>query len=420
MRAASRCPHPSPTDRLAAAAAGVGLMPAFQPVVSLDSGAIVGFEALSRWAGIDDMGPADVFAYADAVGRLDQLDDMCIRAAARTARDSAATPGMLLLINCEPTTGTAFAADPVVREAAEKFHMVLEVTERRLLDSPRTLLHKISDLRGHGFPIALDDVGAGPDSLALLDIVSPDIVKLDLRLVQREHACEYRAAAAAVRAYQARTGAVIVAEGIETDEHLHTALDFGATLGQGFRFGAAGDLTPSAQPWPDSAVRQQPEPIDDVAALFDAAACGTRTRVVDANTVNEIASFVERLATNTASPPIMLAVAGNRRQFCEPVRQRYARIAQNSPLLAVFGTELCDDPVPGVRGMQLDLDDPLSTESAVLILGPDIAAGLFARRHDGAAPTAPTHDGSPLFDILCTFDRSRVTRAARALLTRVS
>ncbi|PRC61816.1 diguanylate phosphodiesterase, partial [Mycobacterium sp. ITM-2017-0098] len=76
---------------------------------------------------------------------------------------------------------------------------------------------KVEVLRSRGFLIALDDVGAHRDSLALLDIVAPDIVKLDLGLVQHQPDRIQARTIAAVMAHHERTGALILAEGIETD-----------------------------------------------------------------------------------------------------------------------------------------------------------------------------------------------------------
>ena len=77
--------------------------------------------------------------------------------------------------------------------------------------------------------VALDDVGAEEGSLALLPFLRPDVVKLDMSLVRGVPRDAAATITAAVRAYAERTGAVILAEGIETQEQERLARVFGAT-----------------------------------------------------------------------------------------------------------------------------------------------------------------------------------------------
>ena len=239
-------------DQVDAAVRGIGLAPAFQPIVSLPDEAIVGFEALARWPSMNGLNPQMVFARAKSTDRLDQLDRMCIDAAIDAALDHRLGRDSLLCINCEPTG----IADPAAQSASlgrgrAELQVMFELTERSLLEHPHVLLAKVAALRGDGFAVALDDVGAHPDSLALLDVISPDVVKLDLGLVQSQPDDEQARTLSAVLAHHERTGAVILAEGIETDDHLEQALAVGATLGQGYKFGHPGrlDQQPAAGEW---------------------------------------------------------------------------------------------------------------------------------------------------------------------------
>ena len=104
-------------------------------------------------------------------------------------------------------------------------------------------------VRGRGWGIALDDVGAERASLALLPFIRPDVIKLDLGLVQGRPSAAVAEVFSAVNAESERSGAVVLAEGIETREHLGTARALGATLGQGWLLGrpsAAPETAPAA------------------------------------------------------------------------------------------------------------------------------------------------------------------------------
>lgn len=86
-------------------------------------------------------------------------------------------------------------------------------------------------LRAAGFGIALDDVGADERSLALLPLLRPDIVKLDITLIHAHPSRMSGEVMNGVCAYAEQTGAGIVAEGIEDERHLLSAESLGATSG---------------------------------------------------------------------------------------------------------------------------------------------------------------------------------------------
>ena len=156
-----------PNAGIDAASEGVGLMPVFQPVVSLPDEQVIGFEALARWPNLITVTPQNVFSFANASKRAAVLDQQCIDAAARAALTAELPYGSLLLINTEPGVPHAGRANnAVLDDACERFQVIFELTERQLLAHPRSLLDKAAAIRADGIAIAVDDVGAHPDSLA--------------------------------------------------------------------------------------------------------------------------------------------------------------------------------------------------------------------------------------------------------------
>jgi EAL domain-containing protein (putative c-di-GMP-specific phosphodiesterase class I) len=195
----------------------------FQPVVYLATGNVVGFEALSRGpAGSALESPMALLTAAEHVGRLGELDWLCRTNAMKAATEANLHPSVSWLINVEPA-GLAIECPeyllPTVAKARSDLRIILEVVERDVKGYVIELLLATDQARRDSWGVALDDVGAEEGSLALLPVLRPDVVKLDMSLVQAVPKGEAAAITAAVRAYAESTGAVILAEGIETEEH---------------------------------------------------------------------------------------------------------------------------------------------------------------------------------------------------------
>jgi EAL domain/Sensory domain in DIguanylate Cyclases and Two-component system len=293
--------------------------------------------------------------------------------------------------------------------------VMFELTERSLLKHPHALLSKVASLRADGFGIALDDVGVHPDSLALLDVVCPDVVKLDLHLVQSQPTDGQARILAAVLAHRERTGAVLLAEGIESDDHLEQALALGATLGQGYRFGRplplAGQASVSWSPPPmKQPIQTGSEP------LFDFIAKQVPVRSARKTTLVPFSRHIEAQARQATDPPMVLTSVQRMEHFSGRTRANHRQIAMTSPLVAIFGVGLPGDLGPGIRGVDLDPADPICALWIVLILGPHHAAALIAREQDveGVPPESQRR-----FDLIITYDRTLVTVVARDLLDRI-
>jgi EAL domain-containing protein (putative c-di-GMP-specific phosphodiesterase class I) len=171
---------------------------------------------------------------------LAELDELCRRTALRSAIDAGMFAPTTVFVNVEPEVLESARLEELVHLAAQApgdIRVVLEITERAMSARPAELLATAQRLRAAGWRLALDDVGADDMSLAFMPLLRPDIVKLDLRLVQRRPGPAVAEIMNAVNAYAERTGAVLLAEGIEDEEHLAIARALGARLGQGWLFG---------------------------------------------------------------------------------------------------------------------------------------------------------------------------------------
>lgn len=402
-----------------AAIRGVGLSSAFQPIVALPDGAVVGFEALARWPESTGLGPEVVFARAEALDRVDELDRLCIDTAITGALAQGMTRKSLLCINCEPSSAMVDRAqNEVLKRGRTELQLMFELTERSLLAHPRALLEKVAALRADGFGIALDDVGAHPDSLALLDVIAPDVVKLDMGLVQSQPDDAQARTLSAVLAHNERTGALILAEGIETDDHLEQALAVGATLGQGYKFGRPGAMNhhPLGAGW--SLPTRPPGRGLASGSPFDLVRDRATIRTARKQTLTAFSRHIESQAHDATDPPILLTALQHVKHFTRRTRDAYRGLAARSSMVAVFGANMPADLGSGVRGIALEPRDALAMEWTVLALGPHMAVALIAREHDGDVDeTGPDEDRR--FDFVITYDRAIVTAAASNMLARV-
>jgi EAL domain-containing protein (putative c-di-GMP-specific phosphodiesterase class I) len=386
------------------------LKPAYQPVVDLITGELVGAEALARWPQLG-VTPGVAFGRATQEGRLADLDEVCRTAAIDDALKSSLPVGFRLFVNLEPSVVVAGTAGRLIEKAAGQVDLVVEITERALLKRPAELLRAIPQFRDAGCGIALDDVGAVPDSLALLSLVAPDVIKLDISLVQGWPDVRQAAILTAVAAYAERTGATILAEGVETEAQLQQALALGAVLGQGWYFSHPGPLGPLVSPRRTIRLR---EPLPAAPRTpFDLVDPGG-TRIGPKGLLLGISRHLENQGLALESPPIVAAAFEEARHFTVDTALRYARLADRCPLVAALGVGMPTEPIPGVRGVSLPSDDPLRGEWVVAVVGTHYTGALIAKDLGDSGP-----DRERRFAFTLTHDHTTVLATARSLLDRI-
>src|SRR5215216_356757 len=258
--------HPSPTaaEDFRRVLDERAIQPLFQPLIDLETRHVLGYEALARGPmGSALESPAALFGAAWRAGRVAELDWACRAAAFTGAAEAGLGPPFTLFVNAEPVSlgaGCPEGLRSAIELGRRRLRVVIEVTERAVAGDPARLLATVAQAREAGWGVALDDVGAAPDSLAVLPFVRPDAVKLDMRLLQGRTTAEAAHIINTINtvwAHAERTDAVVIAEGIETIKHAREAMAAGATVGQGFLFGHPAPL-PSAMPPPGQAIPLRP------------------------------------------------------------------------------------------------------------------------------------------------------------------
>ena len=393
----------------------------FQPIVRIDQRhatgppEVVGLEAFARgprhtpWES-----PRALFEAARQTGRQAELDWVCRAGAYRSAIDNDLPDGLTLFVNAEPHTfGSPCPPDlaEVILAAQLRLRVITEVPERAIADDPLAVLAAGTACRSAGGGIAIDDVGSYPGSLALLTLLHPDVVKVDLAaLTDREHTMN------AVRAYAERSGATILAEGIETEAHLATARSLGATLGQGYLFDHPGPLqlvgnTLTRPRRTVPYVIAPPAGGGSARTPYEAISAVSPTAELTKRELLATTRLLEARAMVAAEPAVLLSGFQEARHFTPATARRYERYAGSSALVMALATDLPSRPALGVRGVALSADDPMRGEWDVVAVGPQFAAALVARDLGDDGP-----DPERRFAYTLTYDRELVLGAARALL----
>jgi EAL domain-containing protein (putative c-di-GMP-specific phosphodiesterase class I) len=213
------------------------LSTAFQPIRCLDTGDVIGVEALTRFSNQPIQSPEVWFDDAASVGYGPELEFLAME----TALDAAARlPAHLYVsVNLSPQACLDPRLHGIVQDSqVQPARIVLELTERTAVDDYEHLAAALARQRSSGLRIAVDDACAGFASMRHILQLQPELIKLDRHIVagiDGNHG--QRALCAAMVEFATQIGAVLIAEGIETETELATVAELGVKAGQGYLLG---------------------------------------------------------------------------------------------------------------------------------------------------------------------------------------
>ena len=219
----------------------------YQPLVSLATGRMTGFEALLRWQhpvqGL--LAPAAFMDLAEESGAIVPMGSWVLRTACTQAQswaDRYPDHPFTLSVNLSPSQ--LFEADIVddvasaLRESGfPASHLVLELTEGVMLQEGRETVERLQALKALGVQLAIDDFGTGYSSLSYLRRLPVDILKIDKLFVDGIADRETDSAFASAIIRMAETLHLeTVAEGVEQPEQAEKLRSLGCLSAQGFHF----------------------------------------------------------------------------------------------------------------------------------------------------------------------------------------
>lgn len=400
------------------------IVSSYQPIIDLRMDAIVGYEALARGPkGSSLEFPDRLFATARATGRLAELDWECRAAALRGALDTGLLAPMMLFVNVEPDAAFVRPPDhiwPLLAEAGKKLRVVCEFTERGLIDRPTDVMGAARVWRKAGMAIALDDVGADSRSLGIVPLLRPEIIKLDMSVIQApaEAIDGLMGTLQVINSWAEKTGAMIVAEGVETDEHLSRAKMVGAHFCQGWKFGKP---IPHYEFKPVRAHRPARLPmsassseIDGYLTPYEFVAMHREPRVASKRFIASISRDMENVAAIMGPTGLLMSSFQQSKFFSREARNRYREIAAGAALVGVIGNDMEQNPEPGVLGCGFAEDDPIGDEWIVCEISPRFGAAIVAKDLGDTGP-----DMDRRFSFFLTYDHELVAGVAQKMLERI-
>jgi PAS domain S-box-containing protein len=219
------------------------IWPVFQPIVSIRTGAIAGFEVLARWNDPDrgSISPAEFIPLLERHDLIDSLSDTLMQQACAAA--VAWNHPFFLAFNISPDQlvrdGLPERVAAIASRTGFPLHRLqVEITEGSLFADEHMAYRLLQELNVQGVKVAIDDFGTGHSSLARLESFPFDKLKIDIRFVRSlDGDMAKRRIAAAIVGLGQSLGLAVVAEGVETVQEEAILGDYGCDLGQGWLYG---------------------------------------------------------------------------------------------------------------------------------------------------------------------------------------
>lgn len=212
----------------------------YQPIVRLQDGTVVGYEALSRGPHNTPFeSPLVLLSEAEKNHCLWDLEILLRKVAIEGAANLEF--GQALFLNVDPRiiNDPAFHKG-LTREYLESQQLrpnsiIFEITERYAIKDHQAFDKVLSNYREQGYQIAIDDAGSGYSGMNTIAMTRPDYVKIDMDIVRNVHADPLRQAIVKSFVLLGQSAGIrIVAEGIETREELKALIQLGVYSGQGY------------------------------------------------------------------------------------------------------------------------------------------------------------------------------------------
>jgi len=219
----------------------------YQPINSLQSGAPISYEALVRWDHYERgiVPPNEFIPIAEYSGLIHPLGKWILREACQEFQswreNDLVSDNSTISVNISAIQLMHSGFVDLVRQILNDTKLPpdklnLEVTETALITNPTDAKVKLSEVREYGVKIHLDDFGTGFSSLSFLTTFPIDAIKIDRRFIMALNEEKNFALIKSMQLLTKALGISLIAEGIETNDHLDKLLELECEIGQGYYF----------------------------------------------------------------------------------------------------------------------------------------------------------------------------------------
>jgi diguanylate cyclase (GGDEF)-like protein/PAS domain S-box-containing protein len=211
----------------------------YQPIRRLEDFGLVGYEALARPAGFGvHSSVEELFDTAKRLGYSRDLDWLCRRVAVHSATSLPKNALLFINVSIHALLDPNHDVDQMLLlmrwAGRDPGTVIFEISERDQIADLERLRGVLSAYREEGFRFALDDVGEGHSTLEVLTGANPEYIKIARSLSVGVESPGPRSAVQALVTFAASSGAKLVAEGLETNQHIELVRQLGIELGQGY------------------------------------------------------------------------------------------------------------------------------------------------------------------------------------------
>lgn len=218
----------------------------FQKIVDVENEQVVYFEELARWNDrqLGYISPKTMFAIAREANLIDKLERYLTEKALDSIREVTACPEFAnakLSLNITPSSlldshFLGFLDDRVKQKQVNPASVCIEICESTFVNSLDLCIERINEFRQHGYSIAIDDFGREYSSLAILENVNFDIIKIDALFVGKIAEEKNQEIVKMICRIGKIANQSVIAEGVETLQQKNTLRQLGCLLQQGYFF----------------------------------------------------------------------------------------------------------------------------------------------------------------------------------------
>lgn len=224
----------------------------FQPIYNLDTGSVMGHEALCRGPKDSELfSPLKLFELAEQQNMLYPLENLVREMSIRKFKSFGLQSKLFLNLTPKIVNEPGFAKGQTRRLirhlGLRPDQIVFEITERHSITDFTAFQKALEHYRNQGFLVAVDDAGAGYSSLQAIAELQPDFIKLDMSLIRSiETNATKKALLETFVTLSEKIKSALIAEGIETEQEFKVIRQLGVGFGQGYYL----SKPMSGPPWP--------------------------------------------------------------------------------------------------------------------------------------------------------------------------